>query len=297
MDDEQLRLLPGQDPDALVAEAKARWNPVHTYCMFSGGNDSMAAAHRCREHYDTLFFIDTGTGVDEGKGFSVIEFVREAAAWLDKPLVVLDSKDAYEHMVLGGRILSRGDRAGLPEEGQGFPGPGMHGKAYTRLKERQVEELLRRTKEGQPRTASVLFISGIRKDESATRATRHPLTEKGSAKFVNPLTDWTRHDLIRYRRENRLPESPVAAMLHRSGECNCGAFAKAATERPMLESLAPRTFARIRDLEQRAEAAGLRWCRWGGYDIHGERSTDVSDEEPGLMCSDCPTQLSLEDAA
>lgn len=294
---EQLRMLPGRDPDALVAEAQARWQPIKTFCMFSGGNDSMVVAHRFRDDYDALYFMDTGTGVDEGPEFCVRAHVEKVAEWLDKPLVVIEAGEAYERMVLGGNILKRGDRTGEREEGIGFPGPGMHGKAYTRLKERCTEELLRRTKVGHSRMASVLFISGIYRDESDRRESRDPLTEKGSAKYVNPLTDWTKANMLRYRREHKLPESDIAALLHRSGECNCGAYANAVEERAMLEACAPRTFARIRDLEQRAEAAGLRWCRWGGYDLNGVRSTDVSDEKAGVACSSCPIRGQMEMAA
>ena len=292
-DGEQLRLLPPRNPDDLIGEAKAHWQPLTTVCMLSGGNDSMAVAHRCREHYDALFYIDTGTAVEEGPRLSVAAHVRRAADWLGKPLVVICAGDAFEQMVLGGHRFVRGERAGQVEEGHGFPGPGMHGTTYTRLKERQIEELLRRCKRGHDRTASVLLISGVRRFESQRRAKRMPLSEHGSAKYVNPLLDWTGHDLARYRHEHRLPESDVAALLHRSGECNGGAFAHAATEREMLAGLFPRTFERIRNLEDRAEAAGQRWCRWGGYDLQGVRSTEASAEQPGPACSGCGRQPEL----
>jgi hypothetical protein len=45
--------------------------------------------------------------------------------------------------------------------------------------------------------------------------------------------------VLAHRREHALPESPAAALLHRSGECNCGAFAKASQERAMLQALYP----------------------------------------------------------
>lgn len=292
---EQLRMIPGLDPDDLIAEAKARWQPIKTYCMFSGGNDSMAVAHRCRDDYDALFFIDTGTGVDEGEsGPSIVRHVQQAAAWLGKPLVMIPAGDAYRRMILGGTIRSRGKHEGTPEPGLGFPGPGMHGRAYIRLKERQIEELVRRTKRGQHRNAAVLLVSGVRRDESPRRAKRMPLTEHGSAKYVNPLIDWTSHDLARYRSEHSLPESDIAALLHRSGECNCGAFAKADEERPMLRSLFPQTFARIEALEREAEAAGIRWSRWGGYDLDGIRTNEKSAEDTGPACTDCPTQYAME---
>jgi 3'-phosphoadenosine 5'-phosphosulfate sulfotransferase (PAPS reductase)/FAD synthetase len=290
----QLNLFPGADPDELIARARERWRPIVTYCMLSGGNDSVTVAHHCREHYDALFHIDTATGIEEDENFSVKRHVRSVADWLKKPLVIIPAGRAYEQMVLGGHRFTRGERAGQIEPGNGLPGPGMHGKAYTRLKERQIEELVRRAKRGQHREASVLLLSGVRRAESRRRSKRMPLTEHGSAKYVNPLIDWNALDMRGYRQEHGLPESEVANVLHRSGECQCGAFADAASERPLLEVFFPRSFARIAALERRAEAQGLRWCRWGGYDLNGVRSTDKSEETPGPACAGCAAREQLD---
>jgi 3'-phosphoadenosine 5'-phosphosulfate sulfotransferase (PAPS reductase)/FAD synthetase len=293
-----------ETPDALIARARAEHHPIATWCLFSGGNDSTVLAHRCREHYEALVWIDTGTAVP-----GVGEFVHEYAAWIKKPLRVLHAGDAFGVMVLGdlvwwARFIAAHDRepsltidsfiardqrrvgrAPGGELGQvphGFPGPGAHRRAYNRLKERQLMELLRESKVGHPRSARVLFLSGIRRAESRRRARREPINRlaRTSAAFANPLIAWTGDDMRRYRRDHRLPESPAAALLHRSGECNCGAFAKAGEERAMLQALYPEFFAGIEALERKAEAAGVRWCRWGGYDVHGS-------ERPGLLCESC----------
>lgn len=288
----QLRMVDEITPEDWIARAKEQWNPIKTFCLFSGGGDSSVVAHRLRDHYEALVFIDTGTAA---KG--VREHVEFFADWIGKPLIVEGAGSAYRDMVLGGRILSRGENAGKPEPAMGFPGKGQHGKAYTRLKERQIEKVLAKAKEGHPRTASVLFLSGVRRDESARRTNRMPLTEHGSAKFVNPLIEWTNREMRDYRDSNELPQSEASALLHRSGECNCGAFAKADEERAMLEAFEPALFAFIRGLEEECEAKGVRWCRWGGYDLDGNQAAGHS--EPGLMCSDCVQQIpmDLEEAA
>ena len=51
------------EPVGLIEEAKERWTPIKTFCLFSGGGDSGVLAHRCRDHYDALFYIDTGTAI------------------------------------------------------------------------------------------------------------------------------------------------------------------------------------------------------------------------------------------
>lgn len=278
---EQLRLLPGEHPDRLVERAKAEHEPIRTFCLFSGGNDSMVTAHRCRDHYDELVWLDTGTALP-----GVAEFVEEAAEWIGKPLRVMRHDfDAFRAMVL--EITAPTQPAPL-----GFPGPAQHGRAYSRLKERLIERLLRETKEGYPRSARVLSLTGIRRAESQRRSKREPITRKGSMVFVNPLIDWTNEQMRRYREEHDLPESPVAALLHRSGECNCGCFADEG-EREMIQSLWPEWFEeRIGSLEREAEAKGLPCAKWG---LPCESAEDAGPA--GELCSTCEAQLELREAA
>lgn len=299
-----------QSPEDVLALARAEHEPVAVWCLFSGGNDSTVLAHRCREHYDGLAWIDTGTAVP-----GVAEFVAEYAKWIGKPLRVLHAGDAYRQMVLGDGVwwarfiaanatdcwlsieafIARDERehgrASGGELGQvphGFPGPGAHGRAYNRLKERQIMALLRESKVGHARRARVLFLSGIRRAESRRRSKREAISREAgrAAVFACPLIDWSNEEMLAYRRRHEIPESHAAALLFRSGECNCGAFA-AAGEREMLQALYPEWFAGIEALEADALAAGVRWCRWGGYDVRGNRAGEVSRERPGLLCESC----------
>jgi 3'-phosphoadenosine 5'-phosphosulfate sulfotransferase (PAPS reductase)/FAD synthetase len=315
-DAEQLRLVSGPSPDVLLAQAKERWEPVRTYCLFSGGNDSGVLAHRCRRSYDALAFIDTGTAIP-----GVADFVRDYAEWLEKPLIVKRSEGAYRQMVLGDeRWWQRyqADGAGLTHDefrardkeihGQwegtvrgsgfqlgyfpwGFPGIGAHGKSYSRLKERRIEELIAEAKVGSPRSANVLLVSGVRRAESLTRSRYHPFSERGAGKYVNPLIDWSNHDMAGYREEHQIPESDIAALLHRSGECNCAARGKWWEERGLIRALWPIWFDEtIGRLESEAEALGVRWCRWGGFDLVGNRAGAVSEETPGPLCARCMSE-------
>jgi 3'-phosphoadenosine 5'-phosphosulfate sulfotransferase (PAPS reductase)/FAD synthetase len=186
---------------------------------------------------------------------------------------------------------SRASGGNLGQVPHGFPGPGAHGRAYNRLKERQVMALLRNSKAGHPRRARVLFLSGIRRAESRRRSKREPINRlaRSAAVFVNPLIDWSNEAMLNYRREHDIPESSAAALLHRSGECNCGAMA-AVGEREMLQALYPDFFASIEALETQAQAAGIRWCRWGGYDINGNRAGNTSTRKAGILCESCESR-------
>ena len=268
----KLRLLDLEGPEDWIEKAKGKHDPIRTFCLFSGGSDSLVLAHRCRDHYDELVHIDTGTAVP-----GVQDHVRQCAQDLGKPLRILAHDfDAYRLLVLGGT-----DSKGKRWEPFGFPGPAQHGPAYIRLKERMLERLLREAKEGHPRNSRVLALSGIRQAESARRAKRHPITRRGSLVFVNPLIEWTNEDMADYRAEHDLRLSDVAALLHRSGECNCGAYADG-EEREMLASLWPDWFdRRIGSLEREAEAMGLSHCRWGA----GREG--LATGPTGELCSSC----------
>lgn len=276
---EQARLLPGIEPEQVVEKAEAEHGPfVGRVCLFSGGNDSTVVAHRCKDHYDELAFIDTGTAVP-----GVREFVQEFAALLGKPLRVYESGDAFRLMVLGGGINSEG----RPYPAFGFPGPGQHGAAYVRLKERQLDALRRDLKKGHARSARVLFITGVRRDESKRRSQRPEITRRGATVFCNPLIDWTNSQMRAYRIEHEIPQSDVAALIHRSGECNCGSFA-ASGEREMLQSLWPEWFDRtIASLEREAAARGIPGCVWGK-----SPPAQVPDEV-GELCSDCQLRMDV----
>lgn len=269
-----LRLL-GEHPDRLIERVKADERPVATVALFSGGNDSTVLAHRCQEHYSHLAFIDTGTAVP-----GVRDFVDMFALWIGKPLIVLEAGDKYRRMVLG-----LGDQARPGVEPLGFPGPAQHNRAYNQLKERQLRQLRARFQEGHRRGARVLMLTGVRRGESQRRSKRMPVTSHGAIRFANPLIDWTNADMRAYRAEHRLPQSDVAALIHRSGECNCGAFA-APGERAMLASLWPEWFEEtIGSLEREAQARGIAACRWG------ERPGQAV--EGGALCTDCELRLAV----
>jgi 3'-phosphoadenosine 5'-phosphosulfate sulfotransferase (PAPS reductase)/FAD synthetase len=272
--------LPKIDPDELIARAKTEHKPIKTVCLFSGGNDSLVLADRCRDHYDELVFIDTGTSAP-----GVLDFVRSAAAWLDKPLRIMEHDfDVYEYLVCGGT-----DPNGKEWHPLGFPGPGQHGRTYTRLKERMLEKMLREIKSGHHRYSRVLALSGIRRAESKRRAEREPITRRFSLVFANPLIDWTNQDVLEYKKGRDLPQSDVAALLHRSGECNCGCYA-ADGEREMLQSLWPEWFEeRIVKLEEKARCAGIERCVWGG-----NRNEPV--EPGGELCSTCDALIEQQEA-
>lgn len=261
-----LSLLPKLDAWDIYTEALDHHDPSHVFALFSGGNDSTVlvswAKRNLGSRLDAAVFIDTGTAIP-----GVLEFAGNFCADRNIPFLVYDAGAAYDELVLD----------------KGFPGPAAHRYAYVRLKERQVDALVRDHKRS--RFDRIMLLTGVRRSESVRRmGTTEPIRRDGAQVWVAPLIDWTDDDMRTYRADRELEQSDVAAVLCRSGECNCGAFAKPG-ERDELRSLYPTWWAqRMQPLE---DATGTTW---------GERpGKPRAIAEAGPLCSDC--QLDLSEAA
>lgn len=231
--------------------------------LFSGGNDSTVLAHMFKDVATHAVHANTGIGIEATR-----QFVRDTCAMWDLPLLerrALAPQDQYEAMVLE----------------RGFPGPAMHWKMYQRLKERALEQV-RKELNPHPRKQRAIFLAGRRSDESKRRSKLSATIERrGSLIWVSPILDWTSVDMNTYRAMHPdIPRNQVSDLLHMSGECLCGAFAKPG-ELDEIGYWYPDVVAQIRGLEGRVRAAGHppEICRWG----HGVgRRSKV-----GPLCSSC----------
>lgn len=230
--------------------------------LYSGGNDSTVLAHLLRKESTHAIHCNTTIGIEETR-----EFVRDTCAGWGLPLIEETAPVSYRDLVLE----------------QGFPGPGMHWKMYQRLKERPLRQARRRLVTD--RSQRVLFIAGRRRLESDRRADI-PLHERdGSTIWVSPLAMWSKLDLNTYRlmqadAGDPVPVNRVSDLIHMSGECLCGAFAKP-DELSEIGEWFPEVREEIEDIQREATSAGYEepLNRWG----HG---TGVRSKS-GRMCSSC----------
>lgn len=244
----------------LLDYAQHRHNPVAVVGLFSGGNDSTTLMHMLRDRVDLIAHINTGIGVEDTR-----EFVRRTVREWEIPYLEVSPPPGcdYETLVLA----------------HGFPGPAGHGMMYRRLKERALRKVRRRlVKNG--RKERVIFLAGIRRSESQRRADRTEIDRDGSVVWVSPMIHWSEQHLKEYRRVNDVPVNEVAANLHMSGECLCGAFAKPG-EREMIKFFYPDTDAYLAELEARVAAAGQPGCVWG------QRPPKRGAAPAGRLCSSC----------
>lgn len=240
--------------------------------LFSGGNDSTTLGHLFKDRASHAIHANTTIGIEQTR-----QFVRDTCAAWGLPLIEKVAPVSYRELVLE----------------RGFPGPGMHWKMYSRLKERALDLARHELGVANSRTKVAVFIAGRRRAESERREDIPLSQADGSVIWVSPIALWQKLDLATYREMHPdVPRNEVSDLIHMSGECLCGAFARPG-ELDEIGYWFPEVRAEIEALQAEVRAAGHPepFCRWG----HGEGAPSKS----GPLCSSCsvPGQLTFTDVA
>ena len=231
------------------------------WALISGGGDSTAAALWAEEDpgFAGVVYIDTGTALP-----GVREHVERLAAIRGWPLVVLDSGDTIERM----------------SAKFGLAGPGFHKLPYRLLKERRLADFYRDR-------GRVRLITGIRRNESVRRMGTTANGRRKRFLFEAPIIDYTPRDVDDALADAGLARSDISALVGRSGECQCGAFAQK-HEREFLCDLFPPFGSMLRRWEKIALNNG-RWCIWGK-----RPPPKVPEDQTQLfLCAACSPPTSL----
>ncbi len=227
-----------------------QFNPIAVVGLLSGGHDSMTAnliAHEAGA--DMSLHINTGIGVEQTR-----DYVRESCAARNWKL---EEYKATENTYADGTPNPMIYEDFVRE--RGFPGPAMHIEMYVRLKERQLVRFERQI--GATSKRPVIYVSGARSDESVRRmgnASEKP-TVNGRKVFLNAIIDFTKSDCSNCMAHFGVTRNEVVDLIHKSGECLCGAFATPG-ELSELKVWFPDVAKRITDLEQ--EVAGKFPWSW-----------------------------------
>ncbi|WAL67101.1 phosphoadenosine phosphosulfate reductase family protein [Amycolatopsis cynarae] len=253
--------------DCAVTELGRDKQIVARAVLFSGGNDSTTLLHLMRELGIVTHAIhaNTGIGIEDTR-----RFVREVVANWGIPLIEERPPVSYEELVLT----------------NGFPGPAHHYKMYQRLKERCLDQARKPLGVHRSRTLRALYIAGRRREESERRSDVPLYEPDGSVIWVSPFAEWTKLDLNTYRSEHDVPHNRVADLVHMSGECGCGSFAKE-DELEMIGDWFPEFRAEVERLEaliaHRTDIpAERRKWGWGAY-----RGRARPPRRMGRLCSSC----------
>lgn len=256
----------------LIDEVASEHNASGVWSLFSGGDDSLATAivTSGAARFRGCLHIDTGIGIPETQAF-VIETCK-AQGW---PLKIYRAKDYgqdYEALAVK----------------YGFPGPAAHFRMYIRLKERALDAFIREHKKYWK--DRIVLSTGARSTESDRRMGHVQQVRRDGAKvWVNSIDQWTKADCHDVIAAAGVPRNPVVELLHMSGECLCGSFAKP-DELKEIALWYPATAERIRAIECRVKAAGH--CGVWGQRPKSKRKRqpaqrDAAGRRVGPLCQQC----------
>lgn len=267
----QAELFPVErpSPEEIVAKALEH-KPVAIFALFSGGNGSLAAAHWAMNNIPgcQVAHIVTGIGIKRTR-----QYVQDTCAREGWPLTEIRAKEDcgqdYDQIVLQ----------------HGFPGPASHRYMYIRLKERAIEELVRRNKRKGSRE-KVMLLTGICHDDSQRRSGYggKEITFNKAQMWVNALywagSTWMHH----YVNRVGIPRNPVAEEIGMSAECGCGAYAGKG-ELAIWRASCPAFGARIDRLQKEAKLRGVH-CNWEERPPRDRDDTETPDLFTP-MCVNC----------
>lgn len=250
----------------VISRAVAEHAPRHVFALFSGGHDSLCSTHLTAQHpsFTGVVHVNTGIGIEETR-----EFVRETCREHGWPLLEYGpQRYTYEDLIR---------KWGMPS------GPKSHSLMYFYLKQQQLDRLVREHK--RDRRDRIILVSGLRRKESVRRmnaAISVPINRKGAKVWVAPILEWSAVDCNAYIERHCLTRNVVSDVLHRSGECLCGALARR-DEIEMIDQFYPAAGAEIHRLEDVARERGLP-CKWAYAPPRVHPEQEAFDLE---LCTSC----------
>lgn len=260
--------------DAAIQDLK----PIAVFGLFSGGHDSFSARYVASQHpaFTAAVHINTGIGIRGTRDYVVETCKNRKWKLLEYKAVENVGKNGNPDPQVYDDFVRR----------HGFPGPHGHGMMYVRLKERALLRLQRdhgATARGKEKRR-VLYVSGCRTQESERRmANTQEMQVDGQRIWCAPIHDWSKLDTTELLEYAKQPRNPIVDLIHKSGECLCGAFAKKGELAEL--GIWPETreaYERITALEK--EVVPVFGRGWGERPQRGGKK---QMRLPGMLCWSC----------
>ncbi len=225
-----------------------------SYCLVSGGKDSLVSAQVLSNHDCLLGCVALDTGIQTPDWKDFVRSICKKKCW---GLEIYKTPYNYDSLV----------------EKFGFPGPEQHSMFMNYLKGRGIRQF----KKIHPGS---LLASGVRQTESSRRA----LTTKQFGKFegigiIAPIYNWPTSQVWKFFQDSGFERAPAYSTLQISGDCLCGAFA-GPNEREAMEFHYPTIWERIKSLEIKLKHR-LKRNIWGWANRKKNGQQDL------FMCFEC----------
>jgi len=267
----------------LFSDACTENGATSIYSLFSGGHDSVCATHLASKHpsFKGVLHINTGIGIEATREY--VRYICKKFGW-----------HLWEYKAAE---CLRADGGSAPQvysdicKKYGFPGSNElgHRMMYSKLKERPLRQFEREVARSDKLW---IYASGCRQQESVRRmGNGSPIQKRGRSIWISGIWDWSKGDVEQYLRDEQIPRNEVVDKLHKSGECLCGAFAKAG-EFDELAYWYPEVAAKIKTLQAEVNAEGFPWG-WDGsppawWNEKKAGQTFLLDyDNPASMCWSC----------
>jgi 3'-phosphoadenosine 5'-phosphosulfate sulfotransferase (PAPS reductase)/FAD synthetase len=254
--------------EAEIEEALTDERLIGVYAMFSGGHDSVCSTHVAAQMpgFKGVVHINTGIGIAD-----TTKYVRDTCKAFGWHLWEVRPEVEYEDLVM--------ERGGFPS------GSASHNSMLFYLKQKPLRQFVQRIKS--QRSDRVGLVTGVRRQESSRRMNSGiavPVRRDGAMVWLNPILDWSDKDKNAYMEKHGLPRNEVTDLLHRSGECLCGALARREELRDII-GWYPVEGQRIMDLEKRCKEAGIDDCHWAMKSKVSAKQEQLFPESP--LCMGC----------
>lgn len=238
------------------------------YGLCSGGKDSMSAcsvAHNIRP-LDGIILVDTSIVARNGEDKPSYIASRKFAEKLGVPFICIKPKDDLKKGFEYVRCVMKYGMGKTYEnycKKYGFPHAGQHSQAMRWLKKKAlVGFVMSITKSGD----RVAFISGVRQKESSRREVNAQIIgvddDTPRIIWIAPIYYWTTKEAYAYVERHGFELSESYTMLHLSGDCLCGAYAKK-EEAHLIKMFYPDTGEQIAEIEKKANKNHLGLSHWG----------------------------------
>jgi 3'-phosphoadenosine 5'-phosphosulfate sulfotransferase (PAPS reductase)/FAD synthetase len=274
-----------------IRRGVGRYDPSTVVLMFSGGHDSSVLVDwfdRFIKPYTQdvrciVGHINTNIGIPDTREFAREFSEKRSLEFLEVSVEDVKKDPNYSSVKSYEEFVKE----------YGFPGPGQHKMAYSWLKYRPILKMTKDLK--QSYHDRVMFITGVRRDESNRRFTETTrFMRNGARVWLAPIMDWTNTDMRLYRELLDLERNDVYDFMHTSGECLCGCFASD-NELKELELWFPEVADRIKEIEEEIQEmyedgeldVHNEDCLHWGHQNRKEGDEDDMDLENMPLCHDC----------